>query len=144
MSFADDVKRFAQKAGRSLDATVRGVEMRLFRAVIKDSPVGDPSQWKSPAPPGYVGGRFRGNWQASIGSPAVGELDRRDEESTISEMEAFVSALKGGRVTFLSNNLPYAMPLEYGHSKQAPGGMVRKNVARFQRLVNEEARKNKV
>jgi hypothetical protein len=42
------------------------------------------------------------------------------------------------------NNLPYAVPLEYGHSKQAPGGMVRITLARFQQIVDEAIRNNQV
>lgn len=41
----------------------------------------------------------------------------------------------------LTNNLPYAERLEYGWSNQAPQGMVRVNVARFNTLLEEEAAK---
>ncbi len=42
------------------------------------------------------------------------------------------------------NNLPYAIALEYGHSDQAPGGMVRITQARFQQIVEEAIRNNQV
>ncbi len=35
---------------------------------------------------------------------------------------------------FIENNMPYAEPLENGHSSQAPGGMVRITVARLQEM----------
>lgn len=40
-------------------------------------------------------------------------------------MTAGVQPLKLGDTAYLVNNLPYAVPLEYGHSSQAPAGMVR-------------------
>ncbi|WP_256203847.1 MULTISPECIES: hypothetical protein [unclassified Pseudomonas] len=42
------------------------------------------------------------------------------------------------------NNLPYAIPLEYGHSTQAPAGMVRVTLANFQHIVDEAIRNNSV
>ena len=49
-----------------------------------------------------------------------------------------------GQMAYIINNLPYAIPLEFGHSTQAPGGMVRVTVARFQRIVLEAIRNNQV
>ncbi|MCP6695861.1 hypothetical protein [Pseudomonas donghuensis] len=95
---------------------------------------------------GYVGGRFRGNWQFSIDAPATGELDRIDRSGneTIAELEAQVAALTIGQTAYIVNNLPYAIPLEYGHSTQAPHGMVRVTLANFQRIVDEAIRNNQV
>ncbi|MNJ81742.1 hypothetical protein D3C77_807050 [compost metagenome] len=55
-----------------------------------------------------------------------------------------VQALTIGQTAFIVNNLPYAIPLEYGHSSQAPAGMVRVTLANFQRIVDEAIRKNRV
>lgn len=95
---------------------------------------------------GYVGGRFRGNWQFSIDIPAEGELDQVDPSgaATLSSLKAKVGSLTAGQTAYVVNNLPYAVPLEYGHSKQAPEGMVRVTVARFQQIVDEAIRNNQV
>ncbi|MGN8259512.1 hypothetical protein ACLEJW_09280 [Pseudomonas sp. SMSB3] len=95
---------------------------------------------------GYVGGRFRGNWQFSIDSPATGELDRIDPSGsvTIADLIAQVQALTIGQTAYIVNNLAYAIPLEYGHSTQAPNGMVRVTLANFQRIVDEAIRNNRV
>ncbi|NIF28337.1 hypothetical protein F3J44_18375 [Pantoea sp. Tr-811] len=95
---------------------------------------------------GYVGGRFRGNWQFSIDSPATGELDvvDRSGNETIAQLKAQVEALTIGQTAYIVNNLPYAIPLEYGHSTQAPAGMVRVTLANFQRIVDEAIRNNSV
>lgn len=94
----------------------------------------------------YVGGRFRGNWQFSVGSPVDGVLDQIDATGnvTLAKLKLQVQQLSIGETAYIVNNLPYAVPLEYGHSKQAPGGMVRVTVARFQQIVQEAIRNNKV
>ena len=98
------------------------------------------------APEGYVGGRFRANWQFSIDAPADGELDDIDPSgnSAVAALRAQVSGLTIGQTGYIVNNLPYAIPLEYGHSKQAPHGMVRVTLANFQRIVDEAIRNNRV
>ncbi|WP_085731201.1 MULTISPECIES: hypothetical protein [unclassified Pseudomonas] len=94
----------------------------------------------------YVGGRFRGNWQFSIGAPAEGELDQVDPAGgvTLAKLRLQVEQLTIGQTAYIVNNLPYAVPLEYGHSKQAPGGMVRITLARFQQIVDAAIRNNQV
>lgn len=94
----------------------------------------------------YVGGRFRGNWQFSIDTPADGVLDQIDPSGNVSVavLMTQVQALTIGQTAYIVNNLPYAVPLEYGHSKQAPGGMVRITLARFQQIVDEAIRNNQV
>ncbi|QAY87223.1 hypothetical protein [Pseudomonas arsenicoxydans] len=94
----------------------------------------------------YVGGRFRGNWQFSIDTPADGVLDQIDPSGNVSVavLRTQVQSLSIGQTAYLVNNLPYAVPLEYGHSKQAPGGMVRITLARFQQIVDEAIRNNQV
>ncbi|APC18175.1 hypothetical protein BLL42_21510 [Pseudomonas frederiksbergensis] len=95
---------------------------------------------------GYVGGRFRGNWQFSIDTPAEGVLDQVDPSGnvTIAVLRAQVQALTIGQTAYIVNNLPYGIALEYGHSKQAPGGMVRVTLTRFQQIVEEAIRNNQV
>jgi hypothetical protein len=43
-------------------------------------------------------------------------------------------------VVWFVNNLPYAERIEYGYSKQAPEGMVRRHVAMWRRIVETKAR----
>ncbi|MHC8299612.1 hypothetical protein [Pseudomonas sp. ZS1P83] len=95
---------------------------------------------------GYVGGRFRGNWQFSVGSPVDGVLDQIDPAGnvTLAKLRLQVEQLSIGETAYIVNNLPYAISLEYGHSTQAPGGMVRITLARFQQIVDEAIRKHQV
>lgn len=94
----------------------------------------------------YVGGRFRGNWQLTIGAPASSETGRIDPNGTetLNALRAQAALLTAGQVAYIVNNLPYAVPLEYGHSTQAPGGMVRITVARFQEIVSAAIKGNQI
>jgi hypothetical protein len=95
---------------------------------------------------GYVGGRFRGNWQFSIGSPVDGVIDQIDPAGnvTLAKLKLQVEQLSIGETAYIVNNLPYGIALEYGHSKQAPSGMIRVTLARFQQIVDEAIRNNQV
>ena len=131
MSFALDVSKFVEKAKKNPEKVMRQVSIKLFSAIIKASPVDT--------------GRFRMNWMASGGTPATGTTDATDKSGNTATGNATSFVLKAAdwREFTLTNNLPYAQRLEYGWSKQAPQGMVRINVSRFQQLINEEANKVK-
>ncbi|MBM1191530.1 hypothetical protein [Pseudomonas weihenstephanensis] len=95
-------------------------------------------------PQGYIGGRFRGNWMFSIGSPDASTVDQVDPGGSRSMARIVNGALQfnAGETAYITNSLPYAVPLEYGHSTQAPSGMVRITLANFQKIVEEAIRKN--
>lgn len=94
----------------------------------------------------YVGGRFRGNWMFGIGAPdgtTTEEVDPGGSKSTARIVNG-VLEFHAGDVAYITNSLPYAIPLEFGHSTQAPGGMVRITVARFQQIVEAAIRNHQV
>jgi hypothetical protein len=123
MSFNSQLTAFVRGTDAKVERTVRAVKMELFRSVIQDTPVDT--------------GRARGNWQATIGSPATDEIDNEDINVALAGVASNLG--KVADVSFLANNLPYIEKLEEGSSTQAPSGMVRRNMARVQRLVNEQA-----
>ena len=131
MSFALDVSKFVEKAKKNPEKVMRQVSIKLFSAIIKASPVDT--------------GRFRMNWMASGGTSASGITDATDKSGNTATGNATSFVLKAAdwREFTLTNNLPYAQRLEYGWSQQAPAGVVRTNVSRFQQLINEEANKVK-
>lgn len=139
MSFADDIAKFAAKTQARADLIVAKVVLDLHASVTMKSPVGDASYWASPPPKGYVGGRFRGNWQLGVDQAPSGKLNVVDPSGSIA-IGAAVSALPGeaaGKVYFIVNNLPYGRALEDGHSRQAPQGMVGLTLTEFQGMVAE-------
>lgn len=141
-TFALDIARFVEKAEKNASQVVRKVSIDLLGSVIDKTPVGNPELWSSPAPPGYVGGRLRANWNASIGSPDIATTADTDGQGgqTKARGSSKISAWTGGDI-YLMNSLPYARAIEYtGHSSQAPAGMVRVTVVEFQSFVNKAAR----
>lgn len=129
MSFSLDVKSFCEKAKKNPETVMRAVSLKLFSAIIKASPVDT--------------GRFRGNWQTTGATPATGLIAGVDLTGgkAINSSATFINNAPNWYQFTLTNNLPYAQRLEYGWSKQAPVGMVRVNIARFNTLLNEEAAK---
>lgn len=139
MSFELDLRAFIEKAKGNSEQVVRKVGTDMLARIVDRSPVGNPDLWESPPPPGYVGGRFRGNWQVTFGAQAVSETGRIDKSGgeTLRAGQAVLAAYHSGvNSIWLTNTVPYAMRLEYGWSSQAPGGMVRVTSAEFQQFVD--------
>jgi hypothetical protein len=129
MSFTLDIKNFVEKAKKNPETVARQVSFKLFSAVIKASPVDT--------------GRFRMNWQTAGAVAPSGVIDGTDKggAAAIGDAASYIFAASDWNEFTLTNNLPYAERLEYGWSNQAPQGMVRVNVARFNTLLEEEAAK---
>lgn len=119
------VPGWAAKAERRLELAAKKITMDAFSEVILKTPVDT--------------GRARGNWQAAIGSKPAGTLEREDKSGqlAINEAAAKVAGFSLGQTLYLTNNLPYAMRLEYGYSKQAPAGMVRLTAQRAQAIADK-------
>ncbi len=124
-AFIQAIRRFVTKTEGKIEDAARKIVIDAFSEVILRSPVDT--------------GRFRGNWQVAIGAVPDGALDLTDPggAATVSTATAAAMGLKAGDVIYLANNLPYAMRLEFGHSSQAPGGMVRLTATRFQAIADK-------
>lgn len=133
MSFSADLEKFARKLDRTLEQTYRGVCIKLFSAVIMDTPVLD--------------GDLRGSWYTKENVPEINYTPRNDRTGsvTISEMTRLVNKSKLGGVMTMANSLPYAHTIEYdGHSSvKAPAGMMRINVARISTIIHEAVQESK-
>jgi len=128
MSFSQQLTAFVNGSKDKIDRVVKDSTQVLFRNVITETPVDE--------------GTARGNWQTSVGQPKTGTIDRIGADAAIAEVTATVPD-EAGQIVYLSNNLPYIRKLEYGHSEQAPQGMVRVNAAKWPQIVQEQAAKNK-
>lgn len=131
-SFAESLAAFAEQTKEAIDDVFREVVIEIGTSVIRLSPVDT--------------GRFKGNWQFTVGTPSNQSIDTFDKagQETIATLVAEVSKLEAGQVAYIVNNLVYGVPLEYGHSDQAPAGMVQITLARFQQIVEEAIRNNQV
>lgn len=143
MTFATDMTKFCRDIAPAYVAkTIRRTVIEIGARAVERSPVGDALYWSRPAPPGYVGGRFRGNWQYGVGSAPSGELDRIDAggNATVADITGGVMASRASGVHYVVNNLPYAERIENGWSRQAPEGIVSLLELEFQSIFESAKR----
>lgn len=120
-SFSNQLHQAIANVEQKIEQSVKKVIFECFRSVILKSPVDT--------------GRFRANWKPGIGSIPEGAINELDPsgahtiQKVLIETEDAMALVMDGRPLYLVNALPYALPLEYGHSKQAPAGMVRTTLA---------------
>lgn len=114
--FHSNVDAWIQAASDGLLDVVRIACEDIHRDLVMTSPVDT--------------GRFRGNWQITFNEPPLYALNEYDKEGgkTIQSGKRILGLIggKGSGVTkvYFSNMLIYANALEYGHSKQAPAGVL--------------------
>jgi hypothetical protein len=134
--FDRDLRDFGESVPRDHLAFQKKIAFELFSRIILKTPVGNPDLWANPvAPPGYVGGRARGNWQMSIISPPDDPIDKIDPNggSTIASGNAAVAGAKPFETIWIFNNVRYINRLESGDwSRQAPSGMVAVSLAEIE------------
>jgi hypothetical protein len=124
-SFALDVRRFAERAKENADAVVKKTVFDLFSEIVMRTPVDT--------------GRLRANWLIGINDAPGTTYNWVDPDGTATLQMglSMIDASQGmGDTYYVVNNLVYAIPIEYGHSKQAPAGMVRASIASFQNFVD--------
>ncbi len=143
-TFSLDLAKFADKAKGRFDDVVGDVVVQVAAALDRRSPVGDASYWKSPPPKGYVGGRFRGNWQMGVDTIPAGETGLIDPSGATAQGEilARIPEEAGGKVYYLMNNVPYAEEIEKGSSRQAPQGLVGLTAIEFPQMVEQAVAAN--
>lgn len=129
-SFSAQLGQFSAKTQEKMDAIFQDIVIEIGESVIMLSPVDT--------------GRFKGNWQLTIDTTSNQSLINYDKQgfATLERLVNVANTLEIGQKAFIVNNLRYAIPLEYGHSQQAPGGMVRVTLSRFQQIVNDAVRVN--
>ena len=128
--FIATVGEWAKKVSADADAGLRAIVTRLFNQIILYTPVGDPTYWKSPPPPGYVGGFARANWYVTVNMPGegvtVGASGTPPAGGETPDIGPKLAEGRMGDVFFLNNGVPYIWELENGTGspRQAPNGMV--------------------
>lgn len=126
MSFSVDLSRWVAKANGNVDKVLRQTVMLASQGIVQRSPVDT--------------GRFRANWQFSVGVPDLSTSKQVDPSGsiTMARIQGQIAGIKAGQDAYLTNSLPYAHRLEFeGWSSQAPNGMVRVTLAGLQAAVND-------
>jgi len=116
-----DTKKLAAKVDNNASVFIRKIAIDGLQRLIVQSPVDT--------------GRFKANWSSSVGN-----LDTSTTEETTSNFSQQSKGIRDYKVNqpmFLHNNLEYAIPLEYGSSKQAPKGWIRNTANLLQKKLNE-------
>ena len=123
--FELQIREFAAKAKGNADLVVQKVVTDVFGELVLRSPVDT--------------GRFRANWLYGADTPRSGTVltSGTSESPTPAPDAPAVEAQAMGRVHYVTNNLPYAWPLERGHSVQAPQGLVGLTVIRFNDFIRD-------
>lgn len=145
-SFALDLREYVTSVKGKLDDVTRSAVTDVAKRCIEASPVGDPATWKSPPPPGYVGGKFKGSWDLSLDSPSTALYRTIDPTGDASKgrIAAAIPDQASGKMYFICNNTPYAKRLEDGWSyMQAPLGIVGLVVFDWHGIVQEAIAKVK-
>lgn len=102
---------FAGVVEEALTQRVRVIALAMLNEIVLRSPVDT--------------GRFRGNNIVSVGAPVYTSSANVDPtgSETIQQGVRVMTGLEPYTQVFIQNNLIYAVPLEDGHSKQAPAGI---------------------
>lgn len=113
--FHGTIDKWIKSAGDGIEDVVRFTSEDILRDLVSGSPVDT--------------GRFRGNWQITFNQVPLYALNRYDQvgSETIAAGDAEIAKYaKGSGVAsiWFSNMLIYANALEYGHSQQAPNGVM--------------------
>lgn len=88
--------------------------------ILARSIVGDPTLWKrQPPPKDYRPGTFKSNWRLGVDQIDTTTTDEKNAFFLHGRDRMPERAL--GHRYFISNSLPYAWPLETGHSTQGRG-----------------------
>lgn len=126
--FFDTISQWVEETEQAIDNTLQTLTIMVGETLVNLSPVDT--------------GRFKGNWQLSIGDTTGASLIREDKSgfATINEMRSKVGGFTAGQIAYIQNYVLYGYDLEYGSSKQAPDGVLRITAARFKRLLDEAAR----
>lgn len=124
-----DMRRLKGLTEAKMVKVLKIASMETMRDIIMDTPVDT--------------GRLRGNWQMGIGQKTEGQLSVFDPNGgvTIARITTKLVQINKNDTIVFFNNLPYAYPIEFGHSvRKAPQGMVRKNVVNWGSRVIRIAR----
>jgi hypothetical protein len=107
---------------------LRRCALGVLRNLVMATPVGNKTIWLEPdkAPVGYHGGRARANWYVGIDAPnnTVSTWMDTSGNSALSREQPKIDTATHKNSIYICNNLPYIIPLNQGHSKQAPVGFI--------------------
>lgn len=133
--FHGDIDRWINAVNDGLEDCIELFAVKVHTDLVRRSPVDT--------------GRYRGNWQVTANSTPLYALNQYDKhgDKTIAEgKRAIFAIMRGGgavRSIYFSNMLIYANALEYGHSKQAPAGVLGIVAAKLRTYIAEAIKESR-
>lgn len=124
-SFAAQLQAFGEIVKQEADEVFQIVATEVGQSVINLTPVDT--------------GRALSNWNAGINTPDDVYRETEDplDSNTSARLASEFKSLKFGDTAYITNATPHVPFLEYGSSKQAPNGMIRITLARFNNIVQD-------
>ncbi|MGM0422338.1 MAG: hypothetical protein ACQEQL_04470 [Pseudomonadota bacterium] len=121
-------KAYKIKVEGALEKAVKNVAGQVHGKLVEETPVGNPSLWKTNYPPkGYVGGTAKLSWNLSVDKVDLTVTSPKDRipgsYSGDKSLDA-LSSFKLGNKVYIANGLPYIRRLNDGHSSQQPEGFI--------------------
>lgn len=132
-SFNKELEAFTTATEQALTQTLRETVIEVGATVIRLSPV--------------LTGRFRGNWQMTVGVASNHSLATTDEDgqATLAQIKQMAATLNPGEVAYIVNNLTYGINVETEGWRATPPYMpVRLTMVEFKGIVERAAAANKV
>lgn len=120
------VAKFAEKINLGVATVVRKIAVDLHTKITKRTPVDT--------------GRARASWMLTEGAPSDVAPDASafpKGKTAPAPPTPDVAAIDGKKSVFIVSNLIYIEPLENGHSKQAPAGMVAVSLAEVKAEIEQ-------
>lgn len=126
---ATQFDKLAAKYAKRMEFVAKAASIQVGNEIVQGTPVDK--------------GLAKASWQGAIGKPK-GDLTPALNRSPEIEFEITLRDFGIGDVIYFTNPQPYIIPLEFGWSAQAPSGMVRKAVSRWDQIVAQKAQDSKV
>ncbi len=126
--FARRMRRLGDSVERNADRTVVRTALAVHQPLVTSTPVDE--------------GVARSNWLPSVtGAPVASAVEEAlSEDGALDAGRSVIERYEGGPGIYISNPLPYIVPLNSGSSEQAPAGFVEDAI----QLGNQTARNEKV
>ncbi len=128
-SFAAQLEAFGELVQQEADEVFQIVATEVGQSVVNLTPVDT--------------GRALSNWNAGINSPDDVYRETEDplDSKTSARLAGEFKSLRFGDTAYITNATPHIPFLEYGSSKQAPNGMTRITLARFNNIVQDAVKR---
>lgn len=126
VDFEDALRKYEKKLLSELSKQYRAGVIEIFNAIILASPVDT--------------GRFRGNWIASADAPVYAVTNN----TTGYNVSSYLPGNDLNTIFYMTNNLPYAVALAEGHSKQRSSGWIDSIILDGQYKLQERLKEIKI